>query len=262
MGIVFPHEKLLVYGKALQFMCLAESYGTEWPTKHSITDQFPRAAESIINNIALAAAEQTTRVGLTHLGYSIGSALESAACLDVGLMKRLISFEQTQTAKVALLEIVKMLYGLRKSWSGRVAEDAAAYGAPVQKPIAFAHETLDVYRATLELVKWLNQLDEALNLPRVAYRKLDAAITSIALNIAEGNGRFPEIDHGKFIHIAIVSATRAATILDVLELGAIITADQTRGGKTLLRDIGGMLVGLKNYWTNEKPSGNQSENRI
>jgi four helix bundle protein len=57
-----------------------------------------------------------------------GSALESAACLDVMLAKKFVSAAETQAGKTTLVKIVSMLYGLIRANSDvRVFEESASY---------------------------------------------------------------------------------------------------------------------------------------
>jgi hypothetical protein len=57
-----------------------------------------------------------------------GSALESAACLDVMVAKRFVSAQEIQAGKVMLLKIVSMLFGLIRANSDvRVFEESASY---------------------------------------------------------------------------------------------------------------------------------------
>lgn len=50
----FNRENLHVYQRALGFAERAISHSTEWDTKHAIQDHLPRAAASILENIAMA----------------------------------------------------------------------------------------------------------------------------------------------------------------------------------------------------------------
>ena len=58
------------------------------------------------------------------------------------------------------------------------------------------HERLDVYRLTIEFVAWVGVLiDERMSKTKPsAIKHLDEASTSIALNIAEGNGKRSVVD--------------------------------------------------------------------
>ncbi len=113
-----------------------------------------------------------------------------------------------------------------------------------ERGFGFDHEKLHVYQAALAFVAWLNPvLDDA---PRsLAVRdQLDRASTSVALNIAEGNGKFSEADRCRFFDIARGSALECAACLDVLSAKNLIAAETLAEGKVQLVSVVSMLVGL------------------
>ncbi len=205
MSQTFSHEKLVVYQRALAFYVDADRLCRGWDSKHAIVDHLSRAAESIVENIAEASAARSA-VKKRALDYSMGSALECAACLDIAEVKALIGSGETTSRKHAIAEIFKMLMGLRKSWTvGSVTEQGGSYDAGQTSPTKahlFHHERLDVYVVALQLVRWLSKSMVSKELPSKVFRKLDGTATSIVLNIAEGNGRFSELDHRRFLEIA------------------------------------------------------------
>ena len=75
-------------------------------------------------------------------------------------------------------------------------------------------------------------------------RRIDELATSLVLNIAEGNGRFSQLDHGKFIEIAEGAGIKIAAYLDLAEVSG--TTD-IQPSKRLLRQVMAMLSGLKGY---------------
>jgi hypothetical protein len=52
----------------------------------------------------------------------------------------------------------------------------------------FDHEKLDVYRDSIGLVSWVDELLEGIPKSLAVYNRRDRASTSIPLNIAEGKG--------------------------------------------------------------------------
>lgn len=113
-----------------------------------------------------------------------------------------------------------------------------------ERGLGFDHEKLHVYQASLAFVAWLNSvLDDT---PRsLAVRdQLDRASTSVALNIAEGNGKFSEADRCRFFDIARGSALECAACLDVLSAKNLIAAETLAVGKVQLVSVVSMLVGL------------------
>jgi four helix bundle protein len=108
----------------------------------------------------------------------------------------------------------------------------------------FDHEKLDVYREAVAFVAWLAAvLERAARIGEVK-DQLDRASTSIALNIAEGNGKYSLKDRCRFFDIARGSALECAAGLDVLVAKGKLTPEQIRPGKERLQRIVRMLMGL------------------
>jgi four helix bundle protein len=108
----------------------------------------------------------------------------------------------------------------------------------------FDHEKLEVYKQAVAFNAWLaGLLDGIMRLGEVK-DQLDRAATSIALNIAEGNGKFGPKDRCRFFDIAHGSALECAAGLDVLVAKAKVTVEQIRPGKERLQMIVRMLMGL------------------
>ena len=108
----------------------------------------------------------------------------------------------------------------------------------------FDHEKLEVYREAIALIAWLSELLETLGRVGDVRDQLDRASTSIALNIAEGNGKFSPKDRRKFFDTAHASALECAAGLDILVAKRKVTPDQIRPGKERLQGIVRMLMGL------------------
>ena len=108
----------------------------------------------------------------------------------------------------------------------------------------FDHEKLDVYREAVSFSAWLCVLRE--DRPRLGDLKdqLERASASVALNIAEGNGKFALKDRCRFFDIAHGSALECAAGLDILLARGRLTSDDIRPGKEQLQRIVRMLVGL------------------
>ena len=82
--------------------------------------------------------------------------------------------------------------------------------------------------------------------------QLDRASESIALNIAEGNGKYSPKDRCRFFDIAHGSSLECAAGLDILVAKARATPDQILAGKERLQRIVRMLIGLiKRHSTRE-----------
>jgi four helix bundle protein len=68
------------------------------------------------------------------------------------------------------------------------------------------------------------------------------ASQSIALNIAEGCGKQPSADRGRFLQIASGSARECGAILDILKRCSVLDGEAARKGKDLLVRIVAMLT--------------------
>ena len=110
----------------------------------------------------------------------------------------------------------------------------------------FDHEKLDAYRIAIEFVAWVDVvLDETASKARLsALRHLDESSTSVALNIAEGNGKRSVADRVRYLEIARGSALECAACLDVLVVRRRLSADRAATGKAVLVRIVGMLTKL------------------
>jgi four helix bundle protein len=243
MNRYFPHEKLDVYAKSLAFVQLAAPQIDAWPATASVRDQLDRASESLITNLVNAVRLPRSLQGIYSLECSLGSVLECAACLDVAFVKRLLEESQLRGEKHILQAIAQMEVGLRRSWCPAVHEEAEPYGAETK--VYFAHESLTVYQRALQLCQALevSLLVDGITCPRYA-RRIDELMTSLALNIAEGNGRFSQLDHGKFLNVAGEAGIKLTAYLDLVAAARQIDVGPA---KSLLREVMAMLAGLKGY---------------
>ena len=242
---VLAHEKLIVYEKSLAFIKTIAPVIDAWPSKYAICDQMDRASESLIINLVKAAGESHQEQKVYYLECSIGSALECAACLDIAYIKQLIDSETAKETKVALQTIVRMEYGLRKSWFSSLHEETETYDA--NPDIFFIHESLRVYQCALHVCQVLdtNVLAATERWDRYT-RRSDESITSLILNIAEGNGRFSKLDHNKFIVIAEDAGIRLSAYFDLITASASANLSSI---KTELREVLAMIAGMKGYLT-------------
>ncbi len=138
-----------------------------------------------------------------------------------------------------------MLIGLRKAWeTWRVHDDRVPYTAepsvPARGPF-FHHERLEVYGAALGLMGWLVSLLGGKEPSSRLYRQLDEGVTSIILNIAEGNGRYSELDHRRFLDVAQRSAVKVAAYLDLAVHKLSLSPKECGPGKALLERVVAML---------------------
>ncbi|MBU0676760.1 MAG: four helix bundle protein [Verrucomicrobia bacterium] len=238
---MLAHEKLHVYQKALSFVGRMSAFSSEWPKRHAVTDQLARASESVLTNLAEAARAWGNARKVLRLDYALGSSIECAACIDIAEIKEFVRKEAAEDEKRALCEITRMLFGLRKAWQrSGVSESREEYQGG-EGNSCFHHEQLDLYRASLDVVRWLSRKPEGIGLSDRTYRQLDTSVTSTVLNIAEGNGRFATLDNCRFLDIAHSTAVRASTLVDLLSVRERINPTDALLGKDILLRVTQML---------------------
>jgi four helix bundle protein len=115
MKTYFDHEKLTVYQESVRFVAWASELLDSVPKSVAVYNQLDRAGTSIPLNIAEGNGKFTPADRCRFFDISRGSALESAACLDVLHAKKLIDETQAVEGKKILCAIVSMLTGLIKS---------------------------------------------------------------------------------------------------------------------------------------------------
>lgn len=107
--------------------------------------------------------------------------------------------------------------------------------------MSFHHEKLTVYKRALEFAGWSQDLIDSLTKKTSARDQLARAGDSIALNIAEGNGKFSQKDRARFFQIAHGSALECAACLDILVARRCCADDAIVKGKEVLEEIVRML---------------------
>jgi four helix bundle protein len=108
----------------------------------------------------------------------------------------------------------------------------------------FDHEKLEVYREAITFIARLSGLLHEIGRVGDVKDQLDRASTSIALNIAEGNGKYTPKDRCRFFDTAHGSALECAAGLDILVAKAKSTPDEIRLGKESIQRIVRMVMGL------------------
>ena len=243
---MLTHEKLVVYQEAVHFVAGAEAVVEQWESRHAITDHLPRAAESIVLNLAEASRLNAVKARQLSAAYALGSVFECAGCLDIAETKTLTLPNAVLAKKQQLRSICGKLVGLRKSWQEwRVAEDSPSYEVRADRRRAvFHHERLDVYQVAIQLVRELHNGGLLQRVSAKKFRELDEVLTSIVLNIAEGNGRYAELDQQRFVKMANRSAIRLAALLDVGVARGLWEATETTDAKQLIERIADMSASL------------------
>ena len=107
--------------------------------------------------------------------------------------------------------------------------------------MGFHHEKLTVYQRALEFATWSQDLIESATKKTSTRDHLERSGDSVALNIAEGNGKFSRKDRARFFQIAHGSPLEAAACLDLLVARRCCAADAIVKGKAILEEIVRML---------------------
>jgi four helix bundle protein len=130
MHTSLDHEKLEVYQASLEFITWTIPLLEGLPGSASVRNQFDRASTSVPFNIAEGNGKFTSPDRCRFFDNARGSALESAACLDVMVAKRFVSAAEIQAGKGMLVKIVSILFGLIRANSDvRVFEEPVSYRA-------------------------------------------------------------------------------------------------------------------------------------
>jgi four helix bundle protein len=115
MEFVFDHEKLEVYQRSIDFVAWADSLLERIPKSLAAHDQLDRSSTSIPLNIAEGNGKWQPLDRCRFFDIARGSAVESAAALDVLVAKKRIERECAVEGKKLLVSIVRMLVGLIKA---------------------------------------------------------------------------------------------------------------------------------------------------
>ena len=106
------HEKLEAYQASLGFITWTTPLLKGLPGSASVRNQLDRASTSVPLNIAEGNGKFTSPDRCRFFDNARGSALKSAACLDVMVAKKFVSASEIQAGKAMLVKIVSMLFGL------------------------------------------------------------------------------------------------------------------------------------------------------
>ena len=108
-------ERESLYRAALAFLDWLEPVRQKPPKSLSVVDQLDRASTSIPLNLAEGNGKFTGADRCRFFDIARGSALESAAALDVLVAKKRCAQEEVAAGKDRLWSIVSMLVGLIRS---------------------------------------------------------------------------------------------------------------------------------------------------
>jgi four helix bundle protein len=123
----FHHEKLTVYQRALEFAAWSQQIIESVTKKTSTRDQLERSGDSIALNIAEGNSKFSQKDRAHFFQIAHGSALESAACLDLLVARGCCAAGAIAKGKATREEIVKMLFKMLDQLGCRIAEDSGEY---------------------------------------------------------------------------------------------------------------------------------------
>lgn len=108
----FDHEKLAVYQRSIAFVAWSDDLFAELLKSLAVHGQLDRASTSVPLNIAEGNGKHTPADRCRFFDIARGSALESAACLDVLVAKKRLEAAAAAEGKGILVDVVSMLVGL------------------------------------------------------------------------------------------------------------------------------------------------------
>jgi len=111
----------------------------------------------------------------------------------------------------------------------------------------FNFEDLEVWKRSVAFAKAVIDLAGVIETDRKHYRlieQLESASTSIALNIAEGKGRYSKKEFIQFLYIARGSLFETITLLVIFYEKGWINHSQLENFKNEAGEIGKMISGL------------------
>ena len=111
--------------------------------------------------------------------------------------------------------------------------------------MSFILEKLNVYQEAVNIAEKISKLTE--EFPRGSYYladQLNRAATSIALNIAEGNGRYHKNDRNNFFYIARGSVHECVPLIELSCRKGLIKAEAKTEMLDKLESIAKMISGL------------------
>ncbi len=111
----------------------------------------------------------------------------------------------------------------------------------------FGFEDLEVWQKAVEFARMVIGLSEKIDTNRKHFRlieQLEAASTSVALNIAEGKGRYSKREFIQFLYVARGSLYETITLLIMFHKNGWINENKLEEAKVSAEEIGKMLSGL------------------
>lgn len=233
------HEQLDLYKIYLDVVSLCEDIISSALHPIIAFDHLDRALESIGLNFMRANVQAPGSAQRSlYLDFSIASAHECAAALDVAFAKRAIEEGAHTISRETLWRIRGMLLGLKRVCINKAHEESVLYGSS-----RFPFMKLDMYRTALEVVRWTHDLVDELPLTGRVRQKLDVSTTGTVLNIAEGHGRATVPDQNRFMKTAQEHTFQTLMLLDLMVARGETLESRIVEGKVKLTRIVSMLHG-------------------
>jgi len=113
----------------------------------------------------------------------------------------------------------------------------------------FSFEELEVWRRAIDFSVKVIDIVEGLNSKRRHYRlieQIEASVTSIAMNIAEGKGRYSKKEFIQFCYIARGSLYETITLLEIFRKKGWIVKKEFESLKVDGLELAAMIKGLIN----------------
>ncbi len=113
--------------------------------------------------------------------------------------------------------------------------------------VLFSFEGLEVWQKAVDFAKRIMDLSERIETNHKHSRlieQLEASSASVALNIAEGKGRYTKKDLIQFLYVARGSLYETITLITIFHKNGWINEDQVTQIKQFADEIGKMLSSL------------------
>lgn len=113
----------------------------------------------------------------------------------------------------------------------------------------FGYEDLDVWNRAVDFAVKVIELVETIDTGRKHYRlfeQIEAASTSVSMNLAEGKGRFSKKEFVQYCYIARGSLYETMTLLEIFKRKDWISAEKFSSLKSEGIEIASMIKGLIN----------------
>jgi len=113
--------------------------------------------------------------------------------------------------------------------------------------VKFTFEDLEVWQKAIEFAQAVLDLADRINSYRNHFKlieQLESSSTSIALNIAEGEGRYSKKEFIRFLYVARGSLYETITLLIILKRYNCINDQELVAMKNSSDEIGKMISGL------------------